>query len=531
MSVLASIAAALLAVSCGGGGGGGGGSSASNASPAPPAASAPDTPAASSPSPACAVAQAAASTPPSSGSTAPQALVDHLLVKLRSETASAGGGSMMAATNSASRIDAVIARVTGRLGTRDATPASAFAAASAFSGAIRLERTVSGGAALLSLGQTLAAADAATLARTFAADDDVAYAEPDLRLAARSVPTDPDYAQQWNLFDPTSGIDLPAAWSITTGSPGIVTAVLDTGYVPHPDLVGNLLPGYDFITSLDTGNNGHGRSADATDPGDWVTAQEYGTPGGPFYNCITGAHNSTWHGTQVAGIVGASANNGIGIAGVSWYGKILPVRVLGKCGGTTGDVVDAMRWAAGLPVDGVPANPHPARVINLSLGGTGPCGTTFQQAIDDVNAQGASVVVAVGNDGLANAQDTPANCQGVIAVGATDNTARRASYSNYGAYVTLSAPGSGILSTTNTGATTPAAYTYATNNGASLAAPQVAGVIGLMLATNPQLTPAQIAQRLTATARASPTTGASCSNAPPGAGILDAAAALRASSN
>lgn len=544
-----SIATITLFAGCGGGGGGGGDSSASTGASASPAAATPaPAPAASSNSscsttPSTAASSTTASTSPVAlNITPPATQVDHLIVKLLPVAVAAAAGtsastaatatvaaSAMASASDSSRVDAVIQRVMSRWNAPSVRAAYAATATAPAAPSVLLERPISGGASLLSLGQEMSAANASALAQVFASDPDVAYAEPDRRMFVHTVPTDPDYSQQWNLFDPTAGIDLPNAWSITTGSSTIVTAVLDTGYLPHPDLVGNLLPGYDFITDVNTGNDGHGRSADATDPGDWVTQQEYDDPSSPFYQCATGPQDSTWHGTQVAGIVGATANNGIGIAGVSWYGKILPVRVLGKCGGTTSDIVDAMRWAAGIPVTGVPNNPTPAKIINLSLGGTGPCGDTFQQAIDDVIAQGASVVVAAGNDGLSTSQDVPANCTGVIAVGATDDTAHRAWYSDDGTDVTLSAPGSNILTTTNTGTTVPAADTYATNSGTSLAAPQVSGVISLMLTENPALTPAQIAQQLAGTARGPGTaTAGPCSTAPPGAGIVDAGAAVAA---
>ncbi|MCA3866236.1 MAG: S8 family peptidase, partial [Burkholderia sp.] len=371
--------------------------------------------------------------------------------------------------------------------------------------------------------------DAAALAQAFAADSDVDYAEPDHPMQIRDTPSDPLYSQQWYLSDPTAGIDLPPAWTVTKGSPTVVTAVLDTGYRPHADIVGNLLPGYSFITNVNTSNNGLSRGPDATDPGDWVTQQELSNASGPYYQCESQPSDSSWHGTRVMGVIGATANNGTGIAGVSWLGRILPVRVLGKCGGVTSDIADGMRWAAGIPVNGVPTNPTPAKVINLSLGGVGACSTTFQQAIDDVTAKGVTVVVAAGNDGLSTGLDQPANCRGVISVGATDATGRRASFSNFGADVSLSAPGVNILSTSNTGTTTPGSDTYGLANGTSLATPQVTGVAALMLSVNGNLTPAQIQQKLQGGTRAAKlAAGTSCTAMPAGSGILDAGAAVAA---
>ena len=160
---------------------------------------------------------------------------------------------------------------------------------------------------------------------------------------------------------------MQPAWDVTQGSPSIVVAVVDTGYLPHPDLQANLVPGYNFVSDARF-SNGRGRGPDATDPGDWVTGAELNDPNSPFYDCLDKSVSSSWHGTKVAGILSAVTNNDIGIAGVGWKTKIQPVRTMGKCGGTLSDITDGMRWAAGLPVQGVPANQTPAKIINLSLG-------------------------------------------------------------------------------------------------------------------------------------------------------------------
>lgn len=524
-------AAALLPLSgCGGGGGGDGSNpSSSNNAPAPTPAPSPSpnptNPPASSGSNACATQQAAVQM---AAQTAPaEAPVDHLIVKLKTLTAA----RVMATIDNGTRLDAVIQRSMTRWTAPVAGSARAYASSVAQAPLnVQVERTISNGAAVLSLGQRIAATDATALAQAFAADADVDYAEPDHPMQIRDTPSDPLYSQQWNLSDPTAGIDLPLAWNTTKGSPTVVTAVLDTGYRPHADLVGNLtLQGYSFISNVNTSNNGLTRGPDASDPGDWVTQQELDNASGPYYHCASEPSNSSWHGTRVMGVIGATANNGIGVAGVSWLGRILPVRVLGKCGGVTSDIADGMRWAAGIPVSGVPNNPNPAKVINLSLGGVGACSTTFQQAIDDVTAKGVTVVVAAGNDGLSTGLDQPANCRGVISVGATDATGRRASFSNFGADVTLSAPGVNILSTSNTGTTTPGSDTYGLANGTSLATPQVTGVAALMLSVNGNLTPAQIQQKLQGGARTTKlAAGTSCTAMPAGSGIVDAGAAVAA---
>jgi serine protease len=332
------------------------------------------------------------------------------------------------------------------------------------------------------------------------------------------VPTDALYAQQWALFEATAGINAPTAWDKSTGT-GVVVAVVDTGVRPHADLKANLLAGYDFITNTTVANDGNARDADAADPGDWTTAGQ----------CYSGsaAAKSSWHGTHVAGTIAAVTNNATGVAGVAYGAKVLPVRVLGRCGGYTSDIADGMVWAAGGSVSGVPANANPARVLNLSLGGTGSCGITYQNAINAVRARGAVVVVAAGN-GNANASATvPANCAGVIVVTAVGRGGGKASYANYGSAVDLAAPGgdgsAGILSTLNAGASTPTTDSYVAYMGTSMATPHVAGVAALMLARNPALTPDEVETRLKAAVHPFPATCSQC-----GSGLLDANAAVDA---
>jgi serine protease len=235
----------------------------------------------------------------------------------------------------------------------------------------------------------------------------------------------------------------------------------------------------------------------------------------------------------VAGTIGALTNNSIGVSGVNWWAKMISVRVLGKCGGFTSDIVEGMRWAAGLPVPGVPNNPNPAKVLNLSLGGnSSTCPTTFQSAINAVNAVGSIVVVAAGNSNTNASGATPANCNGVITVGATNRSGVRAWYSNYGSVVDVSAPGgesgtNGVLSTANTGTQGPASDSYAYKQGTSMAAPHVAGVVSLMLAINPTLNFTQTETILKLTAKPFGPSHTCSGTTTCGAGIVNAHDALR----
>jgi serine protease len=360
---------------------------------------------------------------------------------------------------------------------------------------------------------------------------EVEYAEPDTAMYALATPNDPSYPQQWHYYEPVGGMNLPGAWDQATGT-GVVVAVLDTGKTSHPDLDAQWLAGYDFISSSTGARDGNGRDANPQDQGDWYAAGECGQ--------ATGS-NSSWHGTHVAGTVAAVSNNSVGVAGVAYNAKVLPVRVLGKCGGTSSDIADAIVWASGGSVSGVPANPNPAKVINLSLGGSGSCSQTYRRAISSANNRGASVVVSAGNSNANASAFSPANCAGVVTVAALDRDGNRAFYSNYGTTIEVSAPGgevrlqtdppgtrstpqNGVLSTLNDGTTTPGSPTYTAYMGTSMAAPHVAGLVALMLSKNPTLTPAQVLAALQAHARPVPGT---CSGGC-GAGLADAAATVAA---
>ncbi len=408
------------------------------------------------------------------------------------------------------------------------------------------DHPMSAGAFVVRLFQGLPADQADALAKFLETDPAIDYAEPDLLRQPALVPNDTYYsADQWDLQSPPAepgSVDLPAAWDLTTGSSSIVVGVIDTGILPHPDLIGRYLAGYDMIVDPIVANDQDpasctvpgtcsSRDGNPTDPGDWVTSAE-STGSSELNGCpVT---NSSFHGTHVSGTIGAASNNGTGVAGINWTSKILPVRVLGKCGGYTSDIDDAIVWASGGSVPGVPANPNPARVLNLSLGGTGPCDTATQNAINSALAAGTVVVVAAGNSNSNASGFTPANCNGVITVAATGRQGQRASYSNYGASVEISAPGGSdgqaILSTLNNGTTSPnpSGYDYVYYQGTSMATPHVTGIASLMLSLAPSLTPAQVLATIQTTARAFPTgTVRDCTTALCGAGIVDAAAALR----
>lgn len=358
----------------------------------------------------------------------------------------------------------------------------------------------------------------------FAGNPNVAYVEPDRIMHAVFTPNDTYFANQWDLTDATGGIRAPAAWDLAGSAPGsgINVAVLDTGITTHSDLSGQTVGGYDFISDSSAARDGNGRDSNPADQGDWYAANECGS-GYP-------ASNSSWHGTHVTGTIVAQANNGKGIAGIAYGAKVVPVRVLGKCGGSVSDIVDAIVWASGGSVSGVPANANPARVLNLSLGGGGACGS-FQSAINTARSNGAIFVVAAGNESQNVSNSSPANCSNVVSVAATTKAGSRASYSNYGSTIVISAPGgdgSGgagdILSTLNAGTTTPGAENYAYYAGTSMATPHVAAVAALVFQQNPSLTPDQVKNILTSTARALP---GSCSGGC-GAGIMDAQAAVQA---
>jgi serine protease len=377
------------------------------------------------------------------------------------------------------------------------------------------------GADVMRVERRLNAGELHGLIEAFKHDPAVEYAEEDRIMHALFTPNDTRYNEQWQYFETTAGLRLPAAWDLSTGS-GVVVAVIDTGYRPHADLVANIVGGYDFISDTSVSVDGDGRDSDAKDPGDWYSTGQCGVG--------TGSSNSSWHGTHVAGTIAAVTNNANGVAGVAYNAKILPARVLGKCGGYTSDIADAITWASGGTVSGVPANPNVAKVLSLSLGGSGACDATTQAAINGARSRGSVFIVAAGNENQNASNSSPANCTGAIVVAAVGRTGGKASYSNYGTIVDVAAPGgdqtsatdpNGILSTLNAGTQGPGADSYAFYQGTSMATPHVSGVAALMIAKTPGITPDQVEATLKSTARPFPATCSQC-----GAGIVDANAAL-----
>jgi serine protease len=418
----------------------------------------------------------------------------------------------------------------------------------------------------------LNAADAEAWAVRLRADPAVKAVVPDVREQRQDVtPADGRYSSQWWLQAVAAGntgaAGFTTAWSRSTGLPltgnGAVVAVLDSGITSHPELNAKAVPGYDFVSDTTYANDGNGRDADASDPGDAVTTVDRAGNPAAFGQCPDSPYSS-WHGTTIAGQLAAVSNNTEGVAAGNWYGRVLPVRVAGKCGAAVGDIIDGLRWAAGLTVAGVPTNANPARVVVLSYGGADSCdlhssspsvaatAQLYRDTLDEVRRAGTLVVVAAGN--ARSAVGRPASCPGALAVTATNREGYKANYANLGPEVALATPGgdghygntcdgfladTGIVSTGNLGDVAPGNAGYVAASGTSFAAPAVASVASLMLAVNPALTLAQLEDGLKRSARPHvqvPLLGAcaladnagrcACTTSTCGAGLLDAPQAL-----
>jgi serine protease len=319
------------------------------------------------------------------------------------------------------------------------------------------------------------------------ADPAVEYAEPNFIRRAAAVPNDTFYDLQWHY----QLMNLPQAWDVTTGSSSVIVAVIDTGILPtHPDLTARLTAGYDFISDAARALDGNAIDADPTDVGD--------DPQGA---------SSSFHGTHVAGTIGAVTDNSTGVAGVMWQGQLMPLRALGAGGGTDADIAQAIRFAARLSNSSATVPVQRADIINLSLGGPG-FNQTVQNAITAARAEGVIVVAAAGNENVST-PFYPASNTGVISVAAVDMAGRKAPYSNFGTAIDVAAPGGnagvdlngdghgdGVLSTAGDDA---GGLLYRFEQGTSMASPHVAGVIGLMLAVNSGLTPTDLDQLLAGT--------------------------------
>lgn len=374
------------------------------------------------------------------------------------------------------------------------------------------------GSDVVVLSRKLPAADAHAFMNRLRLDPSVQFVEIDRVIRHAVDLDDPLRFYQWNLADRYGGINAWPAWDLAS-APGKRVAVLDTGMVAHTDL--QFFGGYDFVSDLAMANDGNGRDNSPLDPGDWVAADACG-PGSP-------ASDSSWHGTLVAGIAAAKGNNGQGIIGIAYGATVQPIRVLGRCGGYVSDLADAITWAAGGTVPGIPVNTQAVTVINLSLNAPGACGATLQAAIDLAVAAGIPVVAAAGNTAEPAAATVPASCNNVIIVGASSRRGDMTTYSNYGDAVDVLAPGGdsgGLIP--STWVDSPTVYAlkpiYALAAGTSMAAPQVAGVATLMKAAQPDLPPAAIEAMLKSTARPPPLP---CPQGC-GAGIINAAAAVGA---
>lgn len=451
-----------------------------------------------------------------------------------------GATSLRSTTASLARVNAAASRAMTTL----ASARSGSAALPSF----RIARTMGTGAQVVRASRRLNAAESAEFLTQLRSDPNVKYAQVDsFKHRLDVTPNDPKFGTlQWDMSDPTVGLNTPSAWETSQGE-GVIVAVLDTGVLHHTDLADNLVPGYDMVSYYgqtdgddvypDVAGDGDGRDDDPTDPGDWTDSS--------MDDWCGNVESSSWHGTHVAGTVAAVANNAFGIAGAAYGAKVQPVRVLGHCGGTTSDIADGITWASGGHVDGVPDNATPAEVINLSLGGPGSCedDPVTQEAVDGAIARGTTVVVAAGNNGADAANYTPASCKGVITVGATGVSGEQSYFSNYGATVTVSAPGGDatagnspnnmwIWSLGDSGTTTAKNDNVLMGMiGTSQASPHVAAVVALMQAAavsagKSPLTPDQIKQILRSTAKPFLVTPASTK--PAGTGIVDAPAAVLA---
>lgn len=386
-------------------------------------------------------------------------------------------------------------RASGSFGAQSPELVAAVDNAAALIGiAVKSQRVLATGGELLEIDSSLAKTDLERFTREIEKSGRAEYIHEDSTSLLEWAPNDPRYNEQWHYFENTASIRAPGAWNVANGN-RIVVAVIDSGFTDHPDLLPNILPGYDFITSPAAADDGDGRDNDAHDPG----------PGQTRLPC---APEPLWHGTHIAGTIGAVTNNSTGVAGVAFGARILPVRTHGGCGGigVLSDIVEAIKWAAGGTVSGVPQNANPAKVLNLSFGVAGSsCPAEMQSAINYARSRGAVVVTSAGNDNESAATHAPSNCSGVLSVGAVNRAGARAGYSNFGTGVDVMAPGGDgagqVLSTGNAGLRAPGGHTYTNKSGTSMAAAHASGVVALVLSKTPALSPDEVERRVVGTAK------------------------------
>ena len=361
---------------------------------------------------------------------------------------------------------------------------------------------------------------------------DVEWAEPDVPIfpAALSFPDDEYFSLQWGLWDFAAAkggysTRAPRLWNRTVGDSDIVVAIIDTGLTAHPDLAGQAIPGYDFVSDVAMANDGNGWDPDPADPGDWVTSADIASGTLPEWCGSSFIGPSSWHGTHVSGIVAAIRDNVIGVSGAAPGVRLQTVRALGKCGGFASDLAAAITWASGGSVPGVPDNPTPADVVNMSLGGASSCLAPVAEAIDGARARGVVVVAAAGNNAQPIATFLPANCPGVVPVTSIGADGVRAPYSNYGTAAIpafIATPGTGVFSTFNSGTQAPAVPDYAVQSGTSMAAPFASAAIALALSLR-ESTATDAIERVRRAVQVFPRIGyaGDCDTTSCGAGILD----------
>lgn len=344
------------------------------------------------------------------------------------------------------------------------------------------ERMITSTIGVVDFAEPVTFAQAQPIAAALQARSDVLAVEPNRRVYPTAlIPNDPHFGLQWHMWNgggpgdySTRAADI---WDVTKGSSTVVVGVIDSGSTDHPDLAGSTVPGFDFIANATAARDGDRWDANPADEGDWCP--EEGDP-------------SSWHGTHVAGTINAVQDNAIGVTGLAPGVKVQHLRALGECFGTSADILSAVTWGSGgdlsaerstYPGQDPGMNPTPASVLNLSIGADGTCGAISQQVFDGARARGTTVVVSAGNDTRSASLSWPGNCQRVISVASSTRSGALSRFSNFGTapgQITLTAPGSDILSTDNFGTTGPGSPSFAWASGTSMAAPHVAAAAALL---------------------------------------------------